>query len=103
MRPRTIAIVGAAIIAAGFLVQQLLVAGASTGMLVRGTQLDQTLLTVMFGVGDTVSRIAVPLGSAVVGGGLVLWLSARRPASASPEPAATPDREPEWLPPTDGR
>lgn len=103
MRPRTIAIVGAAIIAAGLILQQLLMLGASSGALVRGTQLDQTLLNVLFAAADTIARVAVPLGSAVVGGGLALRLAARDPASASPASDALSDREPEWLPPSDAR
>lgn len=104
MRPRTIALVGAAIIAAGLILQHLLMVGASSGVLVRGAQLDQSLLNAVFAVGDTVARVAVPLGSAVIGGGLVLWLAAGRMAPvAAPDSEPASAREPEWVPPTDAR
>lgn len=106
MRPRTIAIVGAAIIAAGLILQQLLMLGVNAGTWASGTQLDQSLLGVVFAVGDLVARVAVPLGSAVVGGGLVLSLVARRPAgdaasASSAQVAAT--RHPDPMPPADAR
>lgn len=100
MRPRTIAIVGAAIVAAGLILQQLVMAGAASVDWMRGPELDQSLLGLWYAIADTIARIAVPLGSAVVGGGLVLWLAVRRPGSTSPE--ATID-EPERVPRTDPR
>jgi len=103
MRPRTIALVGAAIIAAGLILQQLLMLGVGVGTWTSGTQLDQSLLSVVFAVGDLVARVAVPLGAAVVGGGIALRLAARGPAAAAPAPDAASGVELQWVPPTDAR
>ncbi|MFP7834771.1 hypothetical protein [Marisediminicola sp. LYQ134] len=78
MQPRTVAVIGALTIALGFIVAQLLTAAAGAVSLYGGTQLDQTLLAVVFSLGGLVTDVAVPLGSAMVGVGAALHFTRRQ-------------------------
>lgn len=82
VRPRTLMIIGAATIAGGILVQQILTAAANLFFVTRGPQLQQTLFDGAYRLIGLVGDVAVPLGAAVLGAGIALLLADRR----GPEP-----------------
>ncbi len=78
VRPRTIMIIGAATIAGGIVVQQVLMAAANLVFVARGPQLQQTLFDGAYRIVGLVGDIAVPLGAAMLGAGIALHLADRR-------------------------
>lgn len=79
MNPRTIMLIGAATIAGGLVLQQIVMAVANLFFIARGPQLQQTLFDGAYTLVGLIGDIAVPLGAAVLGAGIALRLAGRRP------------------------
>ncbi len=82
VRPRTLMIIGAATIAGGILLQQVLMAAANLFFVARGPQLQQTLFDGAYRMVGLIGDVAVPLGAAVLGAGIALLLADRRQPGA---------------------